>query len=508
MIGMGVVVVMVVVAGFAGVAGFVIGRSRVAVAEERAQREGAVAEQMRRERDTAGDLARQERDTAVEQARKERDAAVEQARRERDAAVEEARREREGAAAQVQALQQQVREAGAARASAEAELVAARERFAEQVALLREEHTVREKISAEVSKQVGADLIKRFTDLNDQRAQATAREMDQRRESIDALVKPVSAAMEKVAEQMQQVEKDRIRAHASLTEQMQQMCAVTEQSRAASEEMRKETQRLVQALRRPEARGQWGEKQLRSVLEAAGMVDQINFVAQQTFTTEEGVQRPDMVVQIGGGMSVVIDSKAPFGAFIEAQDARDDAERKQRLSAHATNVRRHIDQLAKKEYWRLPTQSPELVVMFMPSDVFLFAALEQDPSLWAYAESKKVVLTTPSALMALLRSIAAVVRQDAAVANLQKTVEVCQEMTKRLGDFVGHLAKLRTNLDKTVTSFNEAAGSLERRVLPQARRVNELQGKQDTIPEIPVAHAPRQLAIPSEVTDADSTSAA
>lgn len=509
MIGMGVfMVVVVLVAGLAAVVGFVLGRSRVAVAEERARQESEAAERMRRERDSAGELARQERDVAVGQARQERDAAVEQARKERDAAVEEARREREVVAAQVQALQQQVREAGAAQAAMEAELAAAREGFAEQIALLRDEHTIREKISTDVSKQISGDLIKKFTDLTDQRAQATARELDQRRESIDALVKPVSAAMEKVAEQMQQVEKDRIRAHASLTEQMQQMCAVTEQSRLTNEETRKETERLVQALRRPETRGRWGERQLRSVVEAAGMVNLINFTVQQTFTTDEGTQRPDMVVKIGGNMSVVIDAKAPFSAFLEAQNARDDAERQQRLSAHAAHVRKHIDQLAKKQYWRLPEQSPELVLMFMPSDVFLHAALEQDPALADYAESKKVVLTTPAGLVTLLRSIGAVVRQDAAVANLHTTVDVCKEMTKRLNDFLGHLVKMRNNLDKTVSCFNDAAGSLENRVLPQARRVNELQGKQDTIPDLGTVCTPRQLEIPAGDTDEDSPTAA
>ncbi len=496
LIGMGVfVLMMVVVSGLAGGAGFMAGRSRVAVAEEQARREREATDQMRRERDAAGEKAREERDTVIAAARAERDTVAEQARIEHDTAieqvrtecrttVEQARQDRNAAVERADALQARVHSEAAARTGAEAELVAARKRFAEQIELLRTERDGIKAMAGQVLEESGARLVKQFTELADQRAQATGQELEQRRSAVDELIKPLSAQVENLTKYVRGVEKDRAGSFASLGEQLQQMRDTNEQLRLSNEAVQKETGRLVNALRRPNVRGTWGERQLRTVVKEARMLNQVDFLEQPSLTNSEGAtMRPDMVVRIGGEMSIVVDAKSPFNAFLEAHDARDEAERKVRLAAHTKNMRRHIDQLTEKEYWTLPEQSPEFVVMFVPSEVFLYAAWEQDPALWEYAAGRNVILATPTSLFVLLRSVAVVLRQEAAVENIKHTVEICQEMTKRLRVAVGHLNKLGSKLTGTVDAFNATVGSIELRVLPKAREVDELQGRDNPIPE-------------------------
>lgn len=510
LIGIGVFVVMViVVAGLAGGVGFMAGRGRVAVAEEQARREREATEQMRRERDAAGEKAREERDAAiaairaerdtkVEQMRTERDTAVEQARADCGKAVEQARQDRDAAIERAEALQARLNEEAAARARVESELASARERFTEQIELLRGEQDGIKHMAGQVLEETGARLVKQFTELADQRAQATGHELEQRRAAVDELIKPLSTQVAALTEYVRGVEKDRTGAFAMLGEQLQQMCTTNEQLQMSNEAVQKETERLVNALRRPNTRGKWGERQLRNVVETAGMLHRVDFFEQPSLTDREGATlRPDMVVRIGGDMSIVVDAKSPFNAFLEAHGARDEDERKQQLAAHAKNMRRHIDQLTEKEYWTLPEYSPEFVVMFVPSEVFLYAAWEQDPQLWEYAADRHVILATPTSLLVLLRSVAAVLRQEAAVENIKRTVETCKEMTKRLRDAVGHLNKLGTKITATVEEFNATVGSIERRVLPQARRVDKLQGTDNPIPEPTTLNlAIRTLALP------------
>ncbi|MFF0637808.1 DNA recombination protein RmuC [Nocardia sp. NPDC004151] len=507
MIGIGVFVVMViVVAGLTGGIGFMVGRGRMTVAEEQARREREATEQMRRERDAAGEKARAEQDAAIAQSRAERDAAISQVRAERDVAIEQARQDRDAAVDRAEALQERVHAETAARAGVEAELVSARERYTEQIALLSSAQDGMKHMAAQVLEQSGARLVKQFTELADQRAQATGQELDQRRTAVDELIKPLSTQVATLTEYVRGVEKDRVGSFASLGEQLRQMRTTNEQLRLSNEQVQKETGRLVNALRRPHTRGKWGERQLRTVVEAAGMLNQVDFAEQPSLTTSEGATlRPDMVVRIGGEMSIVVDAKSPFKAFLDAHDARDEEERKEQMSAHLKNVRRHIDQLTEKEYWTLPERSPEFVVMFVPSEVFLYAAWEQDPALWEYAASRNVILATPTSLLVLLRSVAAVLRQEAAVENIKRTVDICKEMTKRLRDVVTHLNKLGTKLDATVDTFNATVGSMERRVLPQARKVDELQGTDKPIPELTTVNpSTRTLALAGTGIDAKS----
>ncbi|MEW1738817.1 DNA recombination protein RmuC [Nocardia beijingensis] len=525
MIGIGVFVVMViVVASLAGGAGFIVGRSRAAVAEEQARSWRESAEQMRRERDASGEQSRQERDSAVEEARRERDAAVAQVRAERDVALGQVQRERADAADQLAKLRGQLQDETTARTTAQTELAALRERRDEELAALRARHDeelalvrgvhtdmkeVSTQLTTEALNAAGAALVKQFTDLAEQRAQATARELDKRESSFEEMVKPVVALIDKTSAQMAEVSKENASAKAALGEQLKQMSTDRDMVRMSSNEVLKEIGQLKNVFRRPEARGQWGEQTLQAVVEASGMTNLINFDNQPTFNTDDGAQRPDLIVNISRDMAVVVDAKASFNALIDAANARDEAEQQQRLAVHAKNVRTHIDQLAAKKYWLLPNKSPEFVVMFVPSDSFLYAAWEQDRGLWEYAANKKVILATPTSLLVILQSAAAVLRYDKAATNLQSTVDTCKELVKRLAKLAEHVGSLGVNLGKTVQNFNSVVGCLEQRVLPQGRRVNELQGGEASIRELDTVDlTPRQIAGSRAELDGDSTSAA
>ncbi|PKV76804.1 DNA recombination protein RmuC [Nocardia fluminea] len=513
MIGIGVfVVMMIVVAALAGGIGFMVGRGRAAVVEEQARRWQESTEQMRRERDATREKAEIDKAAVGEQARIDKESAVERVRVERDEVAEQARLDRESSGEQLQALNEKVSTEAAARARAEAELGAVRNSSAEQIALLRDEQEGIKKMAGEVLEVVSGKMMKQVTDMVDQRAQATGKELDQRRLAVDELIKPLSTQVATLTEYVRVVEKDRVSSVATIGEQLQHLATNSEKLRLSSDQVREEAGRLVTALRRPQTRGKWGEQQLRNVVEAAGMLNQVDFVEQPSFATGENAKlRPDMVVRIGGQMSIVVDAKTPFDAFLNAHEARDDEDRKKQMDAHIKNVRRHIDQLTDKQYWDLPECSPEFVVMFVPSEVFLYAAFEQDPELWAYASKRNVVMAAPTSLLVLLKSVGAVLRQEAMAENAKVTAAMCTEMTKRLRDVAGHLNKVGTKLNETVEAFDATVGSMERRVLVQARKIDDLQGV-DTdkpIPELTeVARTPRTLAIPAAAVADDSSTAA
>ncbi|WP_233463142.1 DNA recombination protein RmuC [Nocardia gipuzkoensis] len=227
------------------------------------------------------------------------------------------------------------------------------------------------------------------------------------------------------------------------------------------------------------------------------MLNQLDFVEQPSFANGENAKlRPDMTVRIAGQMSIVVDAKTPFDAFLNAHEARDDNDRKQQMDMHIKNMRRHIDQLTDKQYWDLPECSPEFVVMFVPSEVFLYAAFEQDPELWTYASKRNVVMATPTSLLVLLKSVAAVLPQEAMAENAKVTAAMCTEMTKRLRDVARHLNRDGAKLNETVDAFDATVGSMERRVLVQACKIDELQGldADKPIPELTEVAAHPELS--------------
>jgi DNA recombination protein RmuC len=311
----------------------------------------------------------------------------------------------------------------------------------------------------------------RLLQLTDERLatseKQTSAQLDQRKIAVENMVKPLSESLEQVRAQLTEVEKTRVGAYSELREQVRAM-------NQTSDQLRVETAQLVTALRAPQARGRWGEMQLRRVVESAGMVEHCDFTEQTNVTTDDGRLRPDMVVRLAGGKNVVVDAKVAFSGYLEAMEARDDATRTARLKAHARHLRDHIDGLGAKSYWEQFQPSPEFVVMFVPAEVFLSAALEEDPTLFEHAFERDVVIATPQTLIAMLRTIAYTWRQEALAANAQQVYQLGRELHGRLATMGGHLAKLGAGIEGAVKAYNNTVTSLESRVLVTARRLNEL----------------------------------
>ena len=291
---------------------------------------------------------------------------------------------------------------------------------------------------------------------------------------VDQLVRPVAETLARVEKQLSATEQQRAFAHGELREQVRSMGKT-------SDLLRTETQALVTALRAPQVRGRWGELQLRRVVEVAGLLEHCDFSEQVTVVGDGGRQRPDLVVHLAGGKNVVVDAKVPFAGYIEAMNSDDDEVVKQRLAAHTRHLRTHINDLSGKAYWEALAPAPEFVVLFVPAEPFLSAALDQDPALLEYAFERNVVLATPNTLVAMLRTIAYTWRQDALADNAQQVLTLGKELHTRLGVLGGHLSKLGNALEGSVKSFNNAVGSLESRVLVTARRFNDLKVTDDTL---------------------------
>ena len=284
---------------------------------------------------------------------------------------------------------------------------------------------------------------------------------------------------------------------------MQAQSALAEQLRGmreSSDLLRSETTHLVTALRSSQVRGRWGEIQLRRVVEAAGMVEHVDFVEQSQVRTDDGRLRPDMLVRLAGGKNVVIDAKVAFLGYLDAVQAQDDTVRAERMAAHARHMRKHIDDLAAKEYWEQFSPTPEFVVMFVPAEAFLHTALEVDPTLIEHAMEHNVVLATPMTLVAMLRTIAYAWRQDALAANAQQVLTLGRELHGRLSTLGGHVGRLGRQLDGAVRSYNETVSSLESRVLVSARRLAELKVTDAELePPAQIDRAARQLQAPELV---------
>jgi len=285
--------------------------------------------------------------------------------------------------------------------------------------------------------------------------------------ALHQMIAPLQQTLARYEQRVTELERERVDSYAALRTQVGQM-------RETSEELRTETRQLVAALRAPQVRGRWGEHQLRRIVEAAGMLGRCDFTEQATASAEGRVVRPDLVVHLAGGKHVVVDAKAPFSAYLEAMEARDEPTRNARLDAHARHLRGHVDALAAKSYWEAFDPAPEFVVLFIPADTFLDAALQRDASLLEHAFGRNVVLATPATLVALLRTIAYAWRQEALARNAAEVHTLGKELYGRLATMGGHIAKLGGALGTAVTSYNKAVGSLESRVLVTARKFADL----------------------------------
>lgn len=410
--------------------------------------------------------------------------------------AEELRRQGENARTELDRSRHELAEMSRARAIAETQSVETAKHAEEQKALLAQARQdlagAFQALSGEALKQNNeAFLNLAKTSFQTLHAEAKG-DLAQRQQAIDELVKPLTESLHRYDEQIHHLEQSRQLAYGGLDQHLKSL-AETQQR------LQQETQNLVSALRAPSVRGRWGEITLKRVAELAGMVAHCDFIEQESVTSDDGRLRPDMVVQLPGGRQVIVDAKTVLAGYLEAHEATDDEHRLEGLRRHAAQVRSRMNELSLKAYWSQFDQAPEFVVLFLPGEQFLGAALEQDSKLIEDGFAQGVVLATPTTLMALLRAVAYGWRQEQLTAHAEEAGRLGKDLYERMAVLTEHLNDVGQALGKSVLAYNKAVGSLETRILPAARRFKELGVSSDKdIPSLGPVEVVSRKALPYE----------
>jgi DNA recombination protein RmuC len=375
----------------------------------------------------------------------------------KEAAAQQAQREISQRSAQISALETQLTEERKAADEKLALIEKARAQLADAFSAL----------SAEALRKNNQSFLELAQTTLGKFQEGAKGELEKRQQAITEMVRPMRESLEKVDAKIADLEKARADAYGSLTTQVRSLFE-------SQNELRRETSNLVRALRQPVVRGRWGEVQLRRVVELAGMTQHCDFYEQQSVETDDGRKRPDLIVRLPGGKTIVVDAKAVIAAYLDAIEAPDDATRAAHLQRHARQIKDRVDELGRKAYWEQFEPTPEFVVLFLPGEMFFSAALENDPTLLESAAERRVVLATPTTLIALLKAIFYGWRQQRLAENAQELSALGRELYERLSSMGGHLASVGKNLNQAVGAFNKAVGSIETRVFVTARKFKEL----------------------------------
>jgi DNA recombination protein RmuC len=396
-------------------------------------------------------------------------------------------------AQQTESLRQLVSAAEKDAATLAAQLKSAQENIAEQKQLLDDAHNQLRTAFASVSAEAIAKNNEAFLQLAKERFAQLSTEatgsLEQRKAQIEGLLKPMQEMLGQYQQRVAEIERSRVESYSMLREQLG-VLAETQRT------LNTQTGQLVSALRRPNARGQWGEITLKRLVELAGMSSRCDFVEQTSVENEDGRQRPDMLINLPGERQIVIDCKAALDAFLDAAAAADEDNRKVHLLRHCQQVRARSRELSAKSYWSQFPRSPEFVVMFLPGEAFLYAAVEHDGNLIEDCLKNRVIVATPTTLIALLKAIEFGWRQEEVTQNAEEIRELGKQLYERIATLAGHFARLGANIDNVVGSFNQAVGSLESRVLVTARKISEMGARTDKeLPEPQLIDTrPRELS--------------